>query len=405
MAAPFPFPSPMFARGGSPLLPAAVPQASNPWVNFFANAATDLGYGLTHSTDLSGALGAATQQTAQLQPYREQADYTKAEKAKADAQLAAQTNQTQQWLAKNRPDLAGLPVDQAWQLAMKSQGGSNGATFGQTPVFLVDDKGNQHAAQMSSAGGIFIDGQTVPSIPPNWKVVARPDNLSLQDFGGYKAPFDPNSGTVGAPIPVQGSPSTNMDVTMSPDGGRVMAPASGSDEAIKRRGNLTAAQSALSSLELKQGVVGTNIDRALQIAQNVPSTGIFSLANAVYGTPQYDLKATLDTIKANVGFDQLQQMRDNSPTGGALGQVSEQENRLLQSVLGSLDQAQSLDQFVQNLQLLKQVLAQSTDARRRAFAQDFPDSGLPQGASPVGPGPSPGGTQTLVYNPNTGELE
>jgi hypothetical protein len=219
--------------------------------------------------------------------------------------------------------------------------------------------------------------------------VARPDNLSNVNLGGNMAAFDPNTGMYKPGPAIQGSPSANLDVTMNPNGTRTMQPAQGSPEAIKQRGNQTAAQTALSSLETKQGVVATNIDRALQIAQSVPSTGIFSIANAIPGTPQYDLKTTLDTIKANVGFDQLQQMRDNSPTGGALGQVSERENTLLQAVLGSLDQAQSLEQFTANLQLLKQVLAQSTDARRRAFAQDFPGvGGSPPPAATSAPAPN-----------------
>jgi hypothetical protein len=78
-------------------------------------------------------------------------------------------------------------------------------------------------------------------------------------------------------------------------------------------------------------------------------------------------------------------MRENSPTGGALGQVSDIENRLLQATLGSLEQAQSLPQFVQNLQQLKQILSQSTDERRRAFAQDFPDMAMPPQGGGGGP--------------------
>ena len=46
-------------------------------------------------------------------------------------------------------------------------------------------------------------------------------------------------------------------------------------------------------------------------------------------------------------------MREASPTGGALGQVSEMENRLLQSVLGSLDQELSEEEFRYNLRRLK----------------------------------------------------
>ena len=55
------------------------------------------------------------------------------------------------------------------------------------------------------------------------------------------------------------------------------------------------------------------------------------------GTDAYKLSRELDTIKAVIGFQALQAMRDASPTGGALGQVSEMENRLLQATLGSLD--------------------------------------------------------------------
>ena len=45
----------------------------------------------------------------------------------------------------------------------------------------------------------------------------------------------------------------------------------------------------------------------------------------------------LTTLKANLGFDSLQKMRDNSKTGGALGQVSEMENKLLQAINGALN--------------------------------------------------------------------
>lgn len=49
------------------------------------------------------------------------------------------------------------------------------------------------------------------------------------------------------------------------------------------------------------------------------------------------LKKRLETIKANLGFDKLQAMRAASPTGGALGSVSENENKALQSALANLD--------------------------------------------------------------------
>jgi hypothetical protein len=45
-------------------------------------------------------------------------------------------------------------------------------------------------------------------------------------------------------------------------------------------------------------------------------------------------------------------MRQQSPTGGALGQVSEREINFLQSVAGSLDQAQDKAELTDNLNRL-----------------------------------------------------
>ena len=78
---------------------------------------------------------------------------------------------------------------------------------------------------------------------------------------------------------------------------------------------------------------------------NVTTAGPLALSNAVPGSPAYDLSKMLESVAANVSFAELQAMRAASPTGGALGQVSDFENRLLQAVQGSLDQGQSPGQL------------------------------------------------------------
>ena len=104
-------------------------------------------------------------------------------------------------------------------------------------------------------------------------------------------------------------------------------------------------------------VVLQDIDRALGIVDNatIPVTGFGSYLSVVPETPARDLAGLLDTVRANVGFDRLQQMRNASPTGGALGQVSEFENRLLQSTLGNLEQSQSEEQFRRNLERMRET--------------------------------------------------
>ncbi len=93
------------------------------------------------------------------------------------------------------------------------------------------------------------------------------------------------------------------------------------------------ADSVLSEIRDAKKLVGWN------------TTGVGGLAKVVPMTEARDLSAKLETVKANLGFDRLQQMREQSPTGGALGQVAVQELTALQSTVASLDQLQSPQQI------------------------------------------------------------
>ena len=64
------------------------------------------------------------------------------------------------------------------------------------------------------------------------------------------------------------------------------------------------------------------------------------------GTAAYDLAQKLKTVDANLAFGELQKMRDNSPTGGALGNVTENELALLRSTVSNLDPNQSQEEFL-----------------------------------------------------------
>jgi len=110
------------------------------------------------------------------------------------------------------------------------------------------------------------------------------------------------------------------------------------------------------------GVVLTNIDEAQRIIANskLPTSGFAgSMLKEIPGTAATDVSALVNTIRANIGFDKLQAMRDASPTGGALGQVSNQEIDFLQSTLNNLNQEQSQDQFNKQLQILENQYLQT----------------------------------------------
>ena len=86
------------------------------------------------------------------------------------------------------------------------------------------------------------------------------------------------------------------------------------------------------------------------------------------GSRATDFAAKLDTLKANIGFDRLQKMRDESPTGGALGQVSEMELRQLNAALGSLEQNQSPQQLQENLKRIRDHYIRAVSALEAEYA-------------------------------------
>lgn len=99
-------------------------------------------------------------------------------------------------------------------------------------------------------------------------------------------------------------------------------------------------------------IVTDDINRALlKMDQAIlPTTGLVGAGlSHIPNTASRDVAGLVQTIKGNIGIDKLQQMRQQSPTGGALGNVTESENATLQSLLGNLEQSQSDDQFRYNL--------------------------------------------------------
>jgi hypothetical protein len=102
------------------------------------------------------------------------------------------------------------------------------------------------------------------------------------------------------------------------------------------------------------------------------------------GSAAHDVASMIEQVEANIGFDRLQKMRDESPTGGALGQVSEMELTLLKSSLASLRQSQSREQFMYNLQRVKdhyQRATQAIDRQRQAYQGGLVQQGQQIGGS------------------------
>ena len=84
--------------------------------------------------------------------------------------------------------------------------------------------------------------------------------------------------------------------------------------------------------------------------------------------PAFTLSELLKSIKANVGFDELQKLREMSPTGGALGQVAVQELEYLQALLGSLEQGLDDKTLIKNLSTMRDRLLELQKFRAKEIA-------------------------------------
>lgn len=131
-----------------------------------------------------------------------------------------------------------------------------------------------------------------------------------------------------------------------PDGALEAIPGGPTDIKAGEAG-VKAEQRAASAEAAAQNVLGAVGDAKKLVGIN--TTGLGASLASVPGTDARNLSAKLETIKANLGFDRLQQMREMSPTGGALGAVAVQELVALQSTVSSLDQGQSRAELAKSL--------------------------------------------------------
>jgi hypothetical protein len=101
-------------------------------------------------------------------------------------------------------------------------------------------------------------------------------------------------------------------------------------------------------------VTNDAIGRALPLIGGF-TTGFGAWLKHMPETEAKALSSLLTTVRANVGFEKLAAMRRASKTGGALGNVSDNENKLLQAVLGDMDQSIDDAQLTYNLKLIQHM--------------------------------------------------
>lgn len=136
---------------------------------------------------------------------------------------------------------------------------------------------------------------------------------------------------------------TSQDMMRVPDptapGGVRIIPIAGGRADIEAQQRAEAEQFKQANLERAGGTVVQDIGRVLNILQEAGplATGRGALIGRLDPVSQASqIEDLVASVRGNIGVDQLQQMRNASPTGGALGNVTERQLEGLQGLLGSL---------------------------------------------------------------------
>jgi hypothetical protein len=143
--------------------------------------------------------------------------------------------------------------------------------------------------------------------------------------------------------------------------------------------------SASQAARQRSVLVSQDIERAKDLASGLTTGFLGARTQGIEGTDSFNLAQVLDGIKANIGFKELNDMRQNSPTGGALGNVTERELALLQRVVGSLEQAQGKDQFLSNLNRTQVLFDAIVNGSTAIPFSDEDYSLMPSGATFIDP--------------------
>jgi hypothetical protein len=150
-----------------------------------------------------------------------------------------------------------------------------------------------------------------------------------------------------------------------------LEPIPGGKDDTKRRESYAKAEKNLSG-------ISSGLDTLKKQAQKLKDhkglsriTGITGKFPNIPGSDAANAEALLEQLKSRTGLDTLQNMRLLSPTGGALGNVSDAEGKRLEAYIAALQKAQSTPALKDALQDIISYVDTSKKVLHEGFEQTF----------------------------------
>lgn len=262
-------------------------------------------------------------------------------------------------------------------------------TFGKDFAIQLDDDGKwtpeESLAGMQKADEFLkqLQGGDTPTETQNFRDLAEAAGLDEEETAQaarIKLGLDPRAGVRVIEIPQPDG--TTIKATYDIGTGQTTVLGQGRATEVEAREKMLAEAEAQDLTGAPKRVAAAN-EAIHQIESNLLpvfdsveanadswTVGLLASSSLVPGTPAADLKANVDTLLANAAFDRLQEMRANSPTGGAVGNVTERELELLGSTRAALARSQSPAQFRENVGRLREHYSRALEIARKAKEVD-----------------------------------
>jgi hypothetical protein len=205
-----------------------------------------------------------------------------------------------------------------------------------------------------------------PSMAPRTTLLPQPTGTPAA-VAPTAAPAAPAAPV--APAPAAPAPTAAMPLVPTPAPARPVTDATwlGQSAVEKATGQdisqiksewykkLPAMESSLREMQSKVRQGEKQLDEAEEQVSAFTAGFLGQMLRNVGGTPATDLQETLKPVRTNIFTQELATMRANSPTGGAVGNVTDTEGAKFEAALGSLDTAQSPAQLRKNIEDVRQA--------------------------------------------------
>lgn len=298
-----------------------------------------------------------------------------------------------------------------------TQGTNNIATGGRAAL-IADPTANPMAVSAARAaqapgtyqrqrveGGMLLDDATHTAVPTE----VGQAQIDKKPAGSAGGPMKFHTGPGGVLYVETGDPTNpvRLATPIEQQVANAQAAVGGTADAktlAKLRADLPKAKAVMHETDNDYDEVNQLVSTAMNDPNLWQTTGLTKKLSEIPGTEGVKLRSLLQTLKYRLGFSSLQNLRAMSPTGGALGNVSDAEGQWLQNAIVPLSNDMSTGDFREILGSLGQFTQNAKARRRQAYNETFAgiDKDIPvAGPAPPGqlrPDVAPLAPQARVFN-------